>query len=121
MTSPTAFRSLSRRWADCVRALAFSTAKLRGEAVACGPNGIANFGRIRYRRHDGDVFMWALDLIELDGEDLRRDPLAVRKATLERVLARAASGIRFNEHLRPGNDWTDRVPRIPAAADKLSG
>jgi bifunctional non-homologous end joining protein LigD len=26
-------------------------------------------------------------------------PLAVRKATLERILARAAPGIRFNEHL----------------------
>ena len=43
--------------------------------------------------------MWAVDLIELDGDDLRRDPLAVRKATLERVLAHAASGLRFNEHL----------------------
>jgi hypothetical protein len=30
---------------------------------------------------------------------LRRDPLAVRRATLERILAREASGIRFNEHL----------------------
>jgi hypothetical protein len=26
-------------------------------------------------------------------------PLALRKATLERILARAAPGIRFNEHL----------------------
>jgi bifunctional non-homologous end joining protein LigD len=72
---------------------------LDGEAVACGPDGIASFDRIRYRRHDADVFMWAFDLIELNGDDLRRDPLAVRKATLERVLARAASGLRFNEHL----------------------
>jgi bifunctional non-homologous end joining protein LigD len=70
-----------------------------GEAVACGPDGIALFDRIRYRRHDGDVFMWAFDLIELNGDDVRRDPLAVRKATLERILARAAPGIRFNEHL----------------------
>jgi bifunctional non-homologous end joining protein LigD len=43
--------------------------------------------------------MRAFDLIELDGADMRRDPLAVRKATLERMLARAAPGIRFNEHL----------------------
>ena len=72
---------------------------LDGEAVACGPDGIALFDRIRYRRHDADVFMWAIDLIELNGDDVRRDPLAVRKATLERILARAAPGIRFNEHL----------------------
>jgi bifunctional non-homologous end joining protein LigD len=43
--------------------------------------------------------MWGFDLIELNGADLRRDPLAVRKATLVDVLARAAPSIRFNEHL----------------------
>ncbi len=43
--------------------------------------------------------MWAFDLIELNGDDLRRDPLAMRKATLERMLTSAAPGIRFNEHL----------------------
>jgi hypothetical protein len=30
-----------------------------------------------------------LDLIELTGDDLRRDPLERRKATLEMVLAKA--------------------------------
>jgi bifunctional non-homologous end joining protein LigD len=43
--------------------------------------------------------MWAFDLIELNGDDLRGDPLAVRKATLQRMLASAAPGIWFNEHL----------------------
>jgi bifunctional non-homologous end joining protein LigD len=55
--------------------------------------------RWRYRRHDGRVFLYAFDLIELDGEDMRRDPLAVRKATLASLLRRAAPGLRFNEHL----------------------
>jgi bifunctional non-homologous end joining protein LigD len=70
-----------------------------GEAVACDENGMASFNRIRYRRHDGGVFLYAFDLIELDGDDLRRDPLAVRKATLASLLRRAAPGLRFNEHL----------------------
>ena len=70
-----------------------------GEAVACGEDGIASFDRIRYRQHDVSVFLYAFDLIELDGDDLRRDPLAVRKATLASLLARAAPGLRFNEHL----------------------
>src|SRR5205823_10560123 len=30
-----------------------------GEAVACGEDGIASFDRIRYRRHDGGVFLYA--------------------------------------------------------------
>jgi hypothetical protein len=36
----------------------------------------------RLRRWDTDegVFMWAFDLIELDGTDMRRDPLATPKA-----------------------------------------
>ena len=41
----------------------------------------------------------AFDLIELNGDDLRRDPLAVRKATLASLVAHAAPGLRLNEHL----------------------
>src|SRR5215467_10416660 len=37
-----------------------------GEAVACDDNGLAVFERIRYRRHDGRVFLYAFDLIELE-------------------------------------------------------
>jgi bifunctional non-homologous end joining protein LigD len=70
-----------------------------GEAVCCGDDGVPSFDRIRYRRHDASVFLYAFDLIELDGADLRRDPLAVRKATLASVLAKAAPGLRLNEHI----------------------
>jgi ATP-dependent DNA ligase len=68
-----------------------------GEAVAFGEDGIASFDCIRYRHHDASVFLYAFDLIELNGDDLRRDPLSVRKATLASLLARAAPGLRFNE------------------------
>jgi bifunctional non-homologous end joining protein LigD len=70
-----------------------------GEAVACGDDGIASFNRIRYRHNDADVFLYAFDLVELNGDDLRRDPLDVRKATLASLLARTAPGIRFNDHM----------------------
>jgi len=35
----------------------------------------------------------------LNGDDLRRDPLEVRKATLASIVAKASPGIRFNEHI----------------------
>jgi len=70
-----------------------------GEAVACDERGIAAFDLIRYRRNDDCVFLYAFDLIELNGDDLRRDPLVVHKATLTPVLAKARVGIRYNEHL----------------------
>jgi bifunctional non-homologous end joining protein LigD len=70
-----------------------------GEAVACGADGLSSFDRLRYRQHDETVFMWAFDLIELDGDDLRLNPLDRRKAALAKILARAAPGLRLNEHI----------------------
>src|SRR4051812_15121007 len=49
--------------------------------------------------NDGGVFLYAFDLMELDGEDLRREPLEERKATLASVIARAALGLRLNEYI----------------------
>jgi len=43
--------------------------------------------------------MWAFDIIELNGDDLRCEPLEWRKATLAKLLARAGYGVQFNEHL----------------------
>src|SRR5262245_27829484 len=71
-----------------------------GEAVACDENGVTSFNRVRYRRHDESIFLYAFDLIEWNGDDPRRDPLKGRKETLAMILAKAESGIRFNEHLQ---------------------
>ena len=42
------------------------------------------------------MFLYAFDLIELNGDDLRRDPLEVLKAS---IVAKTHPGIRFNEHI----------------------
>ena len=86
---------LTDRFSLIVEALAGLRSRsciIDGEAVACDERGIAAFDLIRYRRNDGCVFLYAFDLIELNGDDLRRDPLVVRKATLASVLAKAARG-----------------------------
>jgi bifunctional non-homologous end joining protein LigD len=93
---------LTYRFALIVESLARLRSRfciIDGEAVACDNNGMPSFDRIRYRRHDSTVFLYGFDLIELNGDDLRREPLAVRKATLASVLAKAASGLRLNEHI----------------------
>jgi bifunctional non-homologous end joining protein LigD len=79
-----------------------------GEAVACDENGIASFDRIRHHRVDDSVLLYAFDLIELNGDDLRRDPMQVRKATLTSVVAKAVAGIRFNEHLESDGETVFR-------------
>src|SRR5712671_708538 len=94
---------MTRRFPQIVEALARLRSRsciIDGEAVACDDNGLASFERIRYRQHDGDVFLYAFDLIELNGDDLRRDPLEVRKATLRSMLAKAGLGLRAGGQLR---------------------
>jgi ATP-dependent DNA ligase len=48
--------------------------------VGCDDNGRPNFDRIRYRRYDASVFLYAFDLMEVSGNDLRREPLAQGEA-----------------------------------------
>src|SRR5262245_33866917 len=85
--------------AAAVGALRVRSCLIDGEAVACGDDGLPAFDHLRYRRADGTVFLFAFDLLELDGRDLRREPLEVRKATLASLLRRAGAGVRLNEHL----------------------
>jgi bifunctional non-homologous end joining protein LigD len=70
-----------------------------GEAVACDDDGIASFDLLRHRRRDARVFLYAFDLVELNGDDLRRYPLERRKADLARLLAPTRPGLRLNDWL----------------------
>ena len=87
---------------EALARLRASSCIIDGEAVACDHNGTPIFDWQRYRQHDGSVFLYAFDLIELNGDNLRREPLEVRKATLASILKKAAPGLRFNEHLVDG-------------------
>ena len=56
---------------------------------------------MRERQHDRTVGLFAFDLIELDGADLRREPIEVRKATLASLLRRhRRPGLHLTEHLQ---------------------
>jgi ATP-dependent DNA ligase len=68
--------------------------------VICGKDGRSDFEKLHSHGYDDQVVLYAFDLIELDGNDLRREPLEVRKATLASVLAKAGAGLRFNEHIQ---------------------
>ena len=50
-----AHAALSLKAASCL---------IDGEAVACDGNGLPVFDRLRYRRDDGHVFLYAFDLID---------------------------------------------------------
>jgi ATP-dependent DNA ligase len=85
-----------------------------GEAVACDNNSVASFDLIRHHRANGSVFLCAFDLIELNGDDLRRDPLEVRKATLASIVAGLAPGLRrWATHSRAAHGCRGRTVRVP--------
>jgi integrase-like protein/ATP dependent DNA ligase-like protein len=46
----------------------------------------------------------AFDLLELDGKDLRREPLERRKVLLMRLLAGASVGLQVNDHIAAAGD-----------------
>ena len=75
-----------------------------GEVVCCDENGLAVFALLRYRQRPTEIFLYAFDLLELDGQDLRREPLETRKATLASLLRSCGPGPRLVEHLAHGGD-----------------
>ena len=88
------------RIGEALASLKATSATIDGEAVVlCPKTGLSLFGELHSGRRDRDVILYAFDLIELNGDDLRREPLEVRKATLTSLLTKTCAGIRINEHI----------------------
>jgi bifunctional non-homologous end joining protein LigD len=75
-----------------------------GEAVCCDDGGLPDFQKLRQRREDRHIFLNAFDLIELNGKDLRREPLEHRKRELARLLRNNKPGLQLNEHIAEPGD-----------------
>ena len=100
-----AFTRKGHDWAARFPAVAAAAAALRAssflidsEVVAADAAGLASFNLLRQRRHRKGAFCWAFDLLELEGRDLRREPIEHRKVELTRLLKGAPFGLAFNEH-----------------------
>jgi bifunctional non-homologous end joining protein LigD len=68
-----------------------------GEAVVLGVDGYSDFDALHSGRHNDEVQLCAFDVLALDGDDLRKLPLSMRKANLARLLARRPDGIFVSE------------------------
>ena len=82
---------------EAVSALSARSFLLDGEAIVTNERGLAVFDLIRHQRHGDDAVLIAFDLIELDGEDLRRTPIELRKRTLAKLVRRPHAGIVLHE------------------------
>ena len=106
---PVGIRLLTRRgndWAnrypliiEAVNHLKVRSCLIDGEVVCCDERGLTIFATLRQRRNEANAFLYAFDLLELDGADMRREPIEVRKATLASILRKSQPGVRLNEHL----------------------
>jgi hypothetical protein len=75
------------------------SATIDGEAVYCGKDGLSHFDKLHSHAHNDDVFLYAFDLLELNGDDLRKEALERRKGKLEKLLLSSGGGLRFVEHM----------------------
>ena len=74
---------------EAVNHLKVRSCLIDGEVVCCDEKGVAAFQLLRHRRNEPQAFLYAFDLLELNGADLRREPIEVRKATLASILRKS--------------------------------
>ena len=84
---------------EAVNHLKVRSCLIDGEVVCCDEKGVTDFHLLRHRRNEPQAFLYAFDLLELNGTDLRREPIEVRKATLASILRKSRPGVRLNEHM----------------------
>jgi ATP-dependent DNA ligase len=92
------------RYPGIVKALASLPTEtvIGGEVVALDEAGKPSFNRVQtYGSSAAPVFLFVFDLLVLSGRDLMGEPLATRRALLEkRVLPRLADPVRYAPELR---------------------
>jgi bifunctional non-homologous end joining protein LigD len=81
-----------------IAALPVRSCVIDGEAIVCDDQGLAVFDLIRGHGRSARAVLCAFDLLEVDGEDIRAEPIEQRKHSLANVLYREREGIAFNVH-----------------------
>jgi bifunctional non-homologous end joining protein LigD len=88
--------------AEALQSLQVKSVTLDGEGVVCGEGGVTDFDLLRAavgRMGSRDAFLYAFDLLEINGDDFRRYEWHVRRATLANLLRGAGHGIQFSDHV----------------------
>ena len=94
------------------------TALIDGEVVALGETGISSFSALQEALSEGraaGLVYFAFDLLHLDGEDLREEPLFARKERLQALLQGLPtdSALRYSEHfVEPGQTMLSHACRM---------
>jgi bifunctional non-homologous end joining protein LigD len=83
-----------------MNALTVKSCLIDGEITVCNEKGLSVFDLLRHGpRIKPDAVLFAFDLLELDGEDLRPMPIEVRKRKLAHLVRYVGAGLQLTEHL----------------------
>lgn len=95
----TDFTQTFPRIQAAVAALEVETATLDGEAVALRADGYSDLSRLRTRVGARNAALIGFDALEIDGMDLRDQPVEERRARLAALVGEGRDGLLFSEAL----------------------
>jgi ATP-dependent DNA ligase len=81
-----------------------SAAVMDAEAVCLDEKGVPNFDTLHSRTADHLAVACAFDLLMVNGDDLRRQPVRERKLALGKLLPRSRDGIQYVKHAEGHGD-----------------
>jgi hypothetical protein len=84
---------------------------LRTALMCCDDEGVAAFQLLRHRRNKPRALLYAFDLLELNGADLRRGPVEVRKANAAEPKCWIAAGATMHSPPSAGSCLDSRTRR----------
>jgi ATP-dependent DNA ligase len=104
------------RIAEALASLRVKSVTLDGEGVVCGADGVSDFDRLRAalgRLGSRRAFLYAFDILELDGVDLGRELWDERRKVLARLLLlgqgeKPRRAGRHKDHADARGQWTCR-------------
>jgi bifunctional non-homologous end joining protein LigD len=83
-----------------IEGLPVKSCVIDGEAIVCNDSGLAVFNLIRGHGTNARAILCAFDLLEVNGEDIRAEPIDERKRRLAGLLRLPHEGIALNESYR---------------------
>jgi len=100
--------------------LAVRSCPIDGKAIVCDENGLADFELIRRHGAIASAVHCAFDLLELNGEDLRRQPIEERKWRLANLLDGSHLSLVLNQHCEQDGKLPElHVNRVLARRNEL--
>ena len=85
---------------EAIGALKIRSAVIDREIAVCRPDGVTCFNSLRSGRWiKPEAILHAFDVIESDGDNLRREPIEARKSRLLRALRHHKPALQYNEHI----------------------